>query len=109
MSAAAVLDEVPDLPVRGLPSGPGGRHAAGSGTLDELRQRVHRMQGGPSGRRLPGLVPDLDLATGAAYATDSAGLALALLAGPGAVGGVRRPGRQVEVGDQPGQPPGPAP
>lgn len=59
---------------------------AGAGTLAELRQRVHRMQGGSSGRRLPGLTPDLDLATGSAYATDSASLALALLAGPSSAG-----------------------
>ena len=86
VSVAAVLDEVPDLPVRGLPAVPQAPRAVDAGTLDELRQRVHRMQGGASGRRLPGLVPELDLATGAAYATDSAGLALALLAGPSAAG-----------------------
>ena len=86
VSAAAVLDEVPDLPVRGIPTAPSSHRTPGTSTLDELRQRVHRMQGGTSGRRLPGLVPDLDLATGAAYATDSAGLALALLAGPSAAG-----------------------
>ena len=58
----------------------------GPGTLAELRQRVHRMQGGATSRRLPGLTPDLDLATGSAYAADSAGLALALLAGPSSAG-----------------------
>lgn len=86
VSAAAVLDEVPDLPVRGVPAAQTSHRTPGPSTLDELRQRVHRMQGGTSGRRLPGLTPDLDLATGAAYATDSAGLALALLAGPSAAG-----------------------
>jgi len=90
VSVAAVLDEVPDLPVRTLTT-PSGRSegtgpAGTAGTLAELRQRVHRMQGGATSRRLPGLTTDLDLATGAAYATDSAGLALALLAGPSAAG-----------------------
>ncbi len=86
VSVAAVLDEVPDLPVRGLPTVTSSSRSTTAGTLDELRQRVHRMQGGASGRRLPGLTPDLDLATGATYATDSAALALALLAGPSSAG-----------------------
>lgn len=87
VSVAAVLDEVPDLPVRGLPAAPlDPRRSTSASTLDELRQRVQRMQGGASGRRLPGLTPELDLSTGAAYATDSAGLALALLAGPSSAG-----------------------
>lgn len=63
-----------------------GSAGAAAGTLAELRQRVHRMQGGATSRRLPGLTPELDLATGSAYATDSAGLALALLAGPSSAG-----------------------
>jgi hypothetical protein len=87
VSVAAVLDEVPDVPVRGLPAAQlDARRSTGGSTLDELRQRVQRMQGGASGRRLPGLTPELDLATGATYATDSAGLALALLAGPSSAG-----------------------
>ncbi len=86
MSVAAVLDEVPDLPVRTLTTSSPDRPGGTAGTLAELRQRVHRMQGGATSRRLPGLTPDLDLATGAAYATDSASLALALLAGPSSAG-----------------------
>ena len=59
------------------------------GTLEELRQRVHRMQGSASSRALPllpGLAGVLSLQTGSAYAVDSASLALALLAGPSAAG-----------------------
>lgn len=60
-----------------------------AGTLAELRQRVHRMQGMGSGRELPmlpGLAGSLSLQTGSAYAVDSASLALALLAGPSSAG-----------------------
>ena len=75
--SAAVVDPVPDQHRTSRAAGP-----AAAGTLAELRQRVHRMQGGASSRRLPGLTPDLDLATGSAYAPDSASRARALLAGP---------------------------
>jgi hypothetical protein len=57
--------------------------------LQELQRRVQRMQGTYLSRpldSLPGLTGVLQLRTGAAYAVDSASLALALLAGPSQAG-----------------------
>jgi hypothetical protein len=57
--------------------------------LKELQRRVQRMQGTYLSRTLdslPGLAGVLQLRTGAAYAVDSASLALALLAGPSQAG-----------------------
>ena len=57
--------------------------------LQELQRRVQRMQGTVVSRTLeslPGLSDLIQLRTGAAYAVDSASLALALLAGPSQAG-----------------------
>ena len=57
--------------------------------LQELQRRVQRMQGTVISRTLeslPGLSDLIQLRTGAAYAVDSASLALALLAGPSQAG-----------------------
>jgi hypothetical protein len=57
--------------------------------IQELRQRVHRMQGTATSHPLPTL-PVLDglvrLRTGASYAVDRPGLAMALMAGPSGAG-----------------------
>lgn len=57
--------------------------------IQELRQRVHRMQGTATSHPLPTL-PALDglvrLRTGASYAVDRPGLAMALMAGPSGAG-----------------------
>lgn len=57
--------------------------------IQELRQRVHRMQGTAISHPLPTL-PALDslvrLRTGASYAVDRPGLAMALMAGPSGAG-----------------------
>ncbi len=57
--------------------------------MQELRQRVLRMQGAGVSRTLeslPGLAGMIRLKTGGAYATDSPSLAMALLAGPSQAG-----------------------
>jgi hypothetical protein len=57
--------------------------------VHELQQRVLRMQGAAVSRTLeslPGLAEVMPLRTGGAYATDSLGLAMALLAGPSSAG-----------------------
>lgn len=57
--------------------------------IQELRQRVHRMQGTATSHPLPTL-PALDslvrLRTGSSYAVDRPGLAMALMAGPSGAG-----------------------
>jgi hypothetical protein len=57
--------------------------------VQELRQRVLRMQGAAVNRTLeslPGLTGVIRLKTGGVYATDSTSLAMALLAGPSQAG-----------------------
>ncbi|HEY5820861.1 MAG TPA: hypothetical protein VIT20_02715 [Propionibacteriaceae bacterium] len=57
--------------------------------IQDLQQRVQRMQGAAVSRSLPslpGLAQVMGMRTGAAYGVDSAGLALALLAGPSQAG-----------------------
>ncbi len=57
--------------------------------VQELRQRVLRMQGAAVSRTLeslPGLAGVIRLKTGGVYATDSTSLAMALLAGPSQAG-----------------------
>jgi hypothetical protein len=57
--------------------------------VQELRQRVLRMQGAAVSRTLeslPGLAGVIRLQTGGVYATDSTSLAMALLAGPSQTG-----------------------
>lgn len=57
--------------------------------IQELRQRVHRMQGTATSHPLPTLPALADLIrlrTGASYAVDRPGLAMALMAGPSGAG-----------------------
>lgn len=57
--------------------------------IAELRQRVHRMQGTAASHPLPTLPTLAELVrlrTGASYAVDRPGLAMALMAGPSGVG-----------------------
>src|SRR3954452_7428284 len=58
-------------------------------TIDELRQRVQRMQGSAVSRSLPVLSALADLVslrTGSVYAVDSPSLAMAVMAGPSRAG-----------------------
>ncbi|MGI8457441.1 MAG: hypothetical protein ACR2LI_04940 [Propionibacteriaceae bacterium] len=57
--------------------------------IEELQQRVHRMQGTASSRplpTLPALTPVVQLRSGTSYSTDSPLLAMMLLAGPSQAG-----------------------
>ena len=57
--------------------------------IQELRQRVHRMQGTATSHSLPTLAALselIQLRTGASYAVDRPGLAMALMAGPSGAG-----------------------
>jgi hypothetical protein len=57
--------------------------------IEELQQRVHRMQGTASSRplpTLPALLPVVQLRSGTSYATDSPLLAMMMLAGPSQAG-----------------------
>ena len=57
--------------------------------IEELQQRVHRMQGTASSRplpTLPALTPVVQLRSGSSYVTDSPLLAMMMLAGPSQAG-----------------------
>jgi hypothetical protein len=65
------------------------RTPARGSQIHELQQRVQRMQGSAVTRTLeslPGMAGILRLRTGGAYAVDSPGLAMALMAGPSQAG-----------------------
>lgn len=76
------------MTISSLP-GPGDGAAVRSERIQELQQRVHRMQGTTASHPLPtvpGIAELVRLRTGASYAVDRPALAMTLMAGPSAAG-----------------------